>query len=58
MKVTIHVPTIADVAEARAEAEAQLAEGDELEIVVGTSGSRPVERQPVRQAVGYPPNGR
>jgi hypothetical protein len=54
VKVTIHVATIEEVPAAREAAEASLAEGDELEIVVGQSTAKPAESQPQRQAVGHP----
>lgn len=54
MKVTLHVASVEEVAEARAAAEASLQEGDELEIVVGQpTASAPAELQPQVQAVGY-----
>lgn len=58
MKVVIHVSSVADIGPAREAAEADLAEGDELEIVVAQPVApqpRPAERQEQRPATGYAP---
>lgn len=56
MRVTVHVPSVDDVAAARDKAEATMREGDELEIIVGQPIARPAERQEARPAGGTPAN--
>jgi hypothetical protein len=59
VKVTVHVATLGEVAAAREGAMAALAEGDELEVIVGQRGpAAPAERQAPRKAVGYAPSGK
>ena len=58
MKVVVHVASVDDIPAARAAAEADLLEGDELEIVVALPVApqpRPAETQPVKPATGYAP---
>ena len=51
MKFTIHVPTIEDIADARAYAAKHVLDGDEIEIIVAQPTGTPAEVQPMKQAV-------
>lgn len=59
MRIVVNVAKVEDIPAARDAAQAIMAEGDELEFVVGSVPTpRPAETQPVKQATGFYPPGR
>lgn len=56
MKITVHVPSTDEIADARARIEEAMQDGDEGEIIVAQPVNAPVERQERRPAGGVPAN--
>ncbi|MGL5734208.1 MAG: hypothetical protein ACRCYS_05005 [Beijerinckiaceae bacterium] len=56
MKIIVHVKSIADLADARADALAVAGPADEIEVIVAQPVSTPAERQEARPAGGIAAN--